>query len=106
MKKLIIVALLSIQVQIVFAQCISVELSVTWEAGYDIFEKDSMIHIPKLHIIYRNNCNTNYYFLKISENRDGLGYDIYWWLHYLLIAIPVVILTFKYFKKTTGIKRL
>ena len=34
-----------------------------------------------------------------------LGYDVYWWLH-LLLAIPVVIFAFKYFKKTTDIKRL
>ena len=57
---------------IVFSQCISVELSVTWDAGNDIFKKDSMVFIPKLHITYRNMSNTNQYFLKLSNSRDEL----------------------------------
>ena len=54
-----------------FSQCISVELSVTWEMGYDIFKKDSIVSIPKLNITYRNNCDTNYYFFKVSPRKDG-----------------------------------
>jgi hypothetical protein len=44
----------------------------TEETGYDIFEKDSIMCIPKLQITYRNNSNINYYFLKISDSRNGL----------------------------------
>ena len=71
-KKLIITVLLSFQMQIVFAQCISVELSVTRETGYDIFKKDSTTYLPKLHITYRNLSDSNYYFLKVSDSRNGL----------------------------------
>ena len=58
------------QCQFLFSQCISVELSVTWTMGVDIFNKDSTVSIPMLNITYRNNCNTNYYFFKVSPNRD------------------------------------
>jgi len=71
-KTLLIIALFLLQEQSVLSQCISIELSVTWETGYDIFQKDSVVDIPKLNIIYRNNCTVDYYFLKVSESRDGL----------------------------------
>jgi len=71
-KILIITVLLSFQMQFVFAQCISVELSVSWNIGYDIFKKDSSVIIPKLHITYRNISGSNYYFLKVSDSRNGL----------------------------------
>ena len=80
-KILLIMTLLFFQGQLVFSQCISIELSVTWETGYDIFKQDSMVCIPKLHIRYRNNSNTNYYFLKISDSRDGLPMTPYNLLH-------------------------
>ena len=67
----LIVVVLFFQCFLVFSQCISVELSVTWESGYDIFKKDSMVHIPKLHITYRNMSDVNLYFLKISNSRNG-----------------------------------
>ena len=51
-----------------FPQCISIELSITWEMGYDILKKDSIISIPRLNITYRNDCDTNYYFFKICDN--------------------------------------
>ena len=72
MKKLTIFVILSFQALTMFSQSISVELSVTWEKGYDIFKKDSMVSVPKLQITYRNISNTNYYFSKISDSRDGL----------------------------------
>jgi len=34
-----------------------------------------------------------------------LGYDIYWWLHFLL-AIPIVIFTFKYFRKNDRYQKI
>ena len=72
MKIFIISFLLSLQAHLLFSQCISVELSVIWEAGYDIFKKDSVVNIPKLHFTYRNLSSTSYYLLKICDNRDGL----------------------------------
>lgn len=71
-KVLFITTLLFLQGQFLFSQCISIELSVTWEMGYDIFNKDSVVNIPKLKITYRNNCDTNYYFKKICESKDSL----------------------------------
>jgi len=70
-KTLLIIALLFLQWNFVFSQCISIELSVTWKMGYDIFNKDSVISIPMLNITYRNNCDTNYYFFKVSPRKDG-----------------------------------
>lgn len=61
-----------LQGQLLFSQCISIELSVIWEKGYDIFNKDSTVFIPILNITYRNNCDTNYYFLKVSDSDNGL----------------------------------
>ena len=69
---ILIITLLSFQIQAMFAQNISAELSITWETGYDILKKDSMVYVPKLHITYRNLSNTNLYFLKISNSRDRL----------------------------------
>ena len=69
-KIIILLTLLSLQGHLLFSQPISVELSVTWEAGYDLFIKDSMVYIPKLYITYRNMSDTNYYFLKISESKN------------------------------------
>jgi len=69
-KILFITLFLLLQGKSVFTQCISIELSITWKLGYDIFNKDSVINIPMLNIIYRNNCDTNYYFFKISA-KDG-----------------------------------
>jgi len=59
---------LFLQVQSLFSQCISVELSITWEMGFNLFKKDSVMSIPILNITYRNYCNTNYYFFKASTN--------------------------------------
>ena len=58
--------------QSLFSQCISIELSVTWEISNDIFCKDTMKNIPMLHITYRNNCASDYYFLKVSDNKNSL----------------------------------
>ena len=71
-KVLVIIALLYFQVQLVFTQCISVELSVTWKIEHDIFKKNLMVCVPLLNITYRNISNTNYYFLKVSDSKDGL----------------------------------
>ena len=60
-----------------FSQCLSIELSITWEMGYDIFKKDSIVEIPKLNITYRNNCDTDYYFFKVSDNSDNLPFIKY-----------------------------
>jgi hypothetical protein len=72
-KLLFITTLLLLQGEILFSQCISVELSVTWKMGYDIFNKDSIVSIPILNITYRNNCDTNYYFFKVSPRSDGMA---------------------------------
>jgi hypothetical protein len=69
-KIIIITVLFLLQSQSLFSQCISIELSVTWERGGDIFKKDSAVSTPILNITYRNNCNTNYYFFKASPSRD------------------------------------
>jgi len=69
-KLFFISTLLLLQGNFLFPQCISIELSIIWEKEYDIIKKDSIVCIPKLNIIYRNNCNTNYYFSKIY--RDSL----------------------------------
>jgi len=53
-----------------FSQCISIELSVTWKMEVDIFNKDSMVNTPVLNITYRNNCEVNYYFFKVSPMKD------------------------------------
>lgn len=54
-----------------FSQCVSIELSVEWERGYEIFKENSEDYVPKLLITYRNNSDTNLYFLKISDSRGG-----------------------------------
>jgi len=68
---LVITAFLFLYVNSLFSQCISVELSVTWKMGHDIFKKDSIVSIPILNITYHNNCDTNYYFFKVSPRKDG-----------------------------------
>lgn len=57
---------------VIFSQCISVELSVSWEMGYDIVHYDSIISIPILNVTYRNNCDRDYYFLNVCENENSL----------------------------------
>ena len=71
-KTIIIIMLFMLQCQLLFSQCISIELSVTWEMKTDILNKDSIVNTPILNIMYRNNCNGNYYFLKVSESKDSL----------------------------------
>lgn len=57
----------------VFAQCISVELSVYWTKGEGVFaNSDSIDCLPFLKISYRNNSEIPFYFLKISQGREGL----------------------------------
>jgi hypothetical protein len=73
-KTFLITAFIFLQVHFLFSQCISIELSVTWEKGYDITKEDSVVNAPKLNIIYRNNCNANYYLLKMSHSLNGLPY--------------------------------
>ena len=70
-KLLLILTLFILQGKCLYSQCLSIELSITWETGYDIFRRDSVIAIPKLNITYRNNCDTNYYFFKASPRKDG-----------------------------------
>ena len=71
-KTLLITLLLILQGGLLFSQCISIELSITWAMEYDIFQKDSTISVPTLNIIYRNNCETNYYFFKVSPRKDSM----------------------------------
>jgi hypothetical protein len=73
-KLLIIVAILLLQENFLFSQCISIELSITYDKEYHIFKKKSKVKTPKLNIIYRNNCDSNYYFLKVYDSEDGLPY--------------------------------
>jgi len=70
-KTLFITLFLLLQMQSLFPQCISIELSVTWEMGSHIFYKDSIVSIPMLNITYRNHCDTNYYFFKVSSRKEG-----------------------------------
>jgi hypothetical protein len=55
-----------------FSQCVSVELSVNWKKGFDVFQKDSMVCFPVLSITYRNNSDVNIYFPKASDSRNEL----------------------------------
>jgi hypothetical protein len=55
-----------------YSQWVSVELSVKWDKGFDLFKEDSAICLPKLCITYRNCSDTNFYFLNVSTNRSGL----------------------------------
>lgn len=66
-KILLFTVLLFLQGEILFSQCITVELSLTWEMKNDIFNKDSMVNTPILHITYHNNCEENYYFFNVSS---------------------------------------
>jgi hypothetical protein len=69
-KILFVVLILLLQCNFMFSQCINVELSITWEEGFDIFNKKSKVSIPKLNITYRNDCDKSYYFLKVSPTKD------------------------------------
>ena len=69
--KILQLVCLLLQGHFLFSQCINVELSVTWEEGSDIFQKDSLVDIPKLNITYSNICDVNYYFFKVSPRSDG-----------------------------------
>jgi len=71
-KILIISAILLLQANFLFAQCISIELSVTYDKEYNALYKKSKVKIPKLNITYRNNSDSNYYFLKVYNGRDKL----------------------------------
>lgn len=71
-KEVLIVLVLSLFSNLLaFSQFISIELSVKWTKGYDIFKEDSVICYPELSITYRNNSDTNFYFLKVSDSRKG-----------------------------------
>jgi hypothetical protein len=70
-KCLFITVFLFLQWQMLLSQCISVELSITWEMENHIYYKDTMVNLPKLNITYRNNCDSNYYFLKVSNSKDS-----------------------------------
>jgi len=69
-KKIFITILVLLKGQFLFSQCISIELSLIWEKSYEIMEKDIEIIIPQLNITYRNNCNNDFFFLKVSEGGD------------------------------------
>jgi len=81
-KLLIITALLFLQGYCLFSQCVSVELSITYKQGYDVFKKDSVVSVPFLNITYRNNCDTNYYFLKFCGNDCGGMVLCRWLVHW------------------------
>lgn len=56
-----------------FAQCVSIELTVCWKKGNSVFvNNDSNTCLPYLNIIYRNNSEMPLYFLKVSQERKGL----------------------------------
>jgi len=69
---LLILSFLLLQMQFVFSQCVSIELSIIWKTGYDIIRKDSIINIPILNVTYRNNCDTDYYFLNLDGSENNL----------------------------------
>lgn len=54
-----------------FAQSISIELSINWQLKNNLIIPDSIDCIPFLNICYRNNANTPLYFLKVSEKKEG-----------------------------------
>jgi hypothetical protein len=66
-KLLLFTTLFLLHETILFSQCISIELSLTWEMHNDIFNKDSVMNTPVLNISYYNHCTENYYFLKLSS---------------------------------------
>jgi len=76
-KKFFITAFLLLLNPSLFPQCISIELSVIWEMKKDIFNEDSVVNTPFLNIIYRSNCDTNYYFFKVSPRKDGQSMVFY-----------------------------
>lgn len=59
-------------IQQVFSQCISIELSIHWDRESDVFKPETIVCVPKLNIVYRNNSNANYYFQKVSTTRAEL----------------------------------
>jgi len=71
-KILLIIILFFLQSNCLFSQCISIELSITWQMGHDIFNKDSVISVPMLNITYRNDCNFDYYFLNVYASGNNL----------------------------------
>jgi len=76
-KKLLFIVFFLMKNNFLFPQCISIELSVTWKMGYDLFKKDSVMSIPYLNITYRNSCNTNYYFKVSSRKNVGMTALLY-----------------------------
>lgn len=72
MKVILTIFVLSwFSIQLVFTQSVSVEISVIWVNGHDIFKEDSLLSFPKLNITYRNNTDTCLYFLKVSNSKKG-----------------------------------
>lgn len=70
-KILFITMLFLLQSKFIFPQCMNVELSITWEEGLDIFNKKSKVSIPKLNITYRNDCDNDHYYLRVSPKKDA-----------------------------------
>jgi hypothetical protein len=65
---------LFLQTTFIFAQGVSVELSLSWGKEFDVFNEDSLICVPSLSVTYRNNSETSIYFLKVSDSH--LGYPL------------------------------
>lgn len=72
MKKgllLIIVLFSSLQI---CAQCISVNLSIHWKKGENLFSvNEDSIYIPYLDVTYQNLSDKEFYFLRVAQNRNG-----------------------------------
>ena len=81
----LIIIILLLCITSLHSQSISIELSVKWEKGTDVYNEDSIIYVPKLSITYRNNSDTNFYFKKVSESRSGLPF----FRHGSLLQYPI-----------------
>lgn len=69
----LIIVLLLMCITSLHSQSISIELSVKWENGTDVYNENSIIYVPKLSITYRNNSDTNYYFTNLCVNcKNGI----------------------------------
>jgi hypothetical protein len=67
----LILALSFLRIGIAFPQSISIELSVRWKKGFDVFDENSVLYFPELVIMYRNSSDSSFYFKKISDSHCG-----------------------------------
>lgn len=71
MKKISIIILTIVFSMRLYAQCISVELAVSWEKNDGYFKEDTSCCIPHLSITYRNNTDDHLYLKKLTNSERG-----------------------------------